>query len=314
MQWIAVQSSRDIAVRSFLSRQHTIRQFASTSTAYNDIKNTHQRDKLHIGFASLSNTLPFDPSDNNTESNKQQLVGDTELDTQATIMLTALRGGVTKFDIPAPPKIESNKVLPPSNANSITCWNANRQSEVQLSKSFDQAWNALLEEDDTEAQHVLNDNGTVITIASRLGYRSAVVLSDEEVHDAMDNTDINDSQEREDKFTGDARVGMLFAGKEEDDESVGEAQSAVVLVHNLSKDYVLHSLRTSPLVQQYKLNTESSSDAPKKIELISLAHNPETQMAAYLLSNHQANDGSTLAVHNMLECQSSIRGTIIKII
>ena len=85
---------------------------------------------------------------------------------------------------------------------------------------------------------------------------------------------INDSQEREDKFTGDARVGMLFAGKEEDDESVGEAQSAVVLVHNLSKDYVLHSLRTSPLVQQYKLNTESSSDTPKKkVELISLSHN-----------------------------------------
>ena len=211
---IAVKSSRD-TVRSSLCRQHTIRHVASTSTAYNDVKNTHQRDKLHIGFASLSNTLPFDPPDNNTES-KQQIVGDTELDTQATIMLTALRGGVTKFDTPAPPTIESNKVLPPSNyANSITCWNANRQSEVQLAESLDQAWNALLEEDDNEANHVLNnDNDTVITIASRLGYRSAVVLSDEDVHDAMDNTEINDSQEREGKFTGDARVGMLFAGKE----------------------------------------------------------------------------------------------------
>jgi len=313
---IAVKNSRYTVVRSSLCRYPTFRQFASTSTSYNDVKNTHQRDKLHIGFASLSNTLPFDPPDNNTES-KQQLVGDTELDTQATIMLTALRGGVTKFDTPSPPTIESNKVLPPSNANSITCWNANRQSEVQLAKSLDQAWNALLEEDDNEANHVLNDNDdTVVTIASRLGYRSAVVLSDEEVHDAMDNADINDCQEREGKFTGDARVGMLFAGKEttttqdnEDTSDEEEAQSAVVLVHNLSKEYVLHSLRTSPLVQQYKLNTESSSDASKKkFELISLAHNPETQMAAYLLSNHQLNDGSTLASQAhayMKQCMTS---------
>ena len=77
----------------------------------------------------------------------------------------------------------------------------------------------------------------------------------------------------------------------------------------MSKEYVLHSLRTSPLVQQYKLYTESSSDAPKKkVELISLAHNPETQMAAYLLSNHQSNDGSTLAsqAHSyMKQCMTS---------
>ena len=92
---------------------------------------------------------------------------------------------------------------------------------------------------------------------------------------------------------------MLYTGKPAEEVDNGEvttaAQPAVVLVHNMSQEYVLHSLRTSPLVQQYKLNNESTKDnddddddgtPQKKVNLISLAHNPETQIAAYLLSNH----------------------------
>jgi len=227
-------------------------------------------------------------------------------------MLTSLRGGVSNFDCPAPPLIESNKQIV-SGVESTTCWNANRATEVQIATAFDQAWDALLEEDDDEAMAVLrgDSGGGVTTMTCRLGYRSAVVLSDDDVKDAMDipTNDNNDCQEREGNFEGDARVGMLFAGKAAEEEAddddnddsttvVAAAQPAVVLVHNLSKEYVLHSLRSSPLVQQYKLDNESSSgsgsgagdgndDAPKKkIQLISLAHNPETQIAAYLLSNH----------------------------
>ena len=282
--------------------QHHIRclHFSSTSIAYNidhqqsphhPPRNEHQRQKLHIGFASLSTSLPFSPESEYTSNGNgnKQLVGDTELDPHASIMLTSLRGGVTNFDTPAPPLIESNKVLPSSGADSKTCWNANRQSEIQIANALDQAWDFLVDEDDSEAKHILDGNES-ITISCRLGYRSAVVLSDESIKDAMDSTETtNDSNERENKFEGDARVGMLFAGKEATEDI--EAQPAVVLVHNLSKEYVLQSLRTSPLVQQYKLNDESK----KKVQLISLAHNPETQMAAYLLSNHQAIDGETLA-------------------
>jgi len=210
-------------------------------------------------------------------------------------MLTSMRGGVSNFDCPAPPLIESNKSLP-SSAESLTCWQANRQSEVQISTAFDQAWEALLEEDDSEASHVLHgEDGRTTTMTCRLGYRSAVVLSDEDIKDAKDSTDNSDCHEREGTFDGDARVGVLFAGKpaQENDDSATTGQPAVVLVHNLSEEYVLHSLRTSPLVQQYKLGNESSE---KNIQLISLAHNPETQIAAYLLSNQhqQTDDGLTL--------------------
>jgi len=185
-------------------------------------------------------------------------------------------------------------------------------------RAFDQAWAALLEEDDAEARHVLHgkeydedDNGSnggssgcCVTMTCRLGYRSAVVLSEEDVKDAKDITKNNiDCQEREGKFSGDARVGVLFAGKpaeegDGDNDSSSTGQAAVVLVHNLSKDYVLHSLRSSPLVQQYKLNKENNSGDGddgthrKNIELISLAHNPETQIAAYLLSNHNRTDNN----------------------
>ena len=231
-------------------------------------------------------------------------MGDTELDPRATIMLTALRGGVASFDCPAPPLIENDKSLSSSgNAEgaSTVCWDANRQSEVQVANAFDQAWDALLEEDDGEAMHVLRGEGdaSAITLSCRLGYRSAVVLSEDDVKDAIDSTEeSNDCIEREGKFDGDAQVGMLHAGKPADETEDSVAQPAVVLVHNLSKDYVLHSLRTSPLVQQYKVNNESGGDdTPKKnVRLISLAHNPETQIAVYLQSNNhqQATDDSTM--------------------
>lgn len=209
-------------------------------------------------------------------------------------MLTALRGGVSKFDCPAPPLIEKNNIQS-SNKDGITCWMSNRQSEVNIGNAFDQAWEALLEEDDGEAQNVTAGEGSAATITCRLGYRAAVVLSKEDANDAKDDTAINDSQEREGKFHGDTRVNVLFAGKAADNEDGTSSQPAVALVHNLSQEYVLHSLRTSPLFEKYKLNSNNDN---KKVSLISLAHNPETQIAAYLMNNHQKEQSKTQLLQN----------------
>ena len=313
----SIHLRRQISSSTFIAASHNTKHALPK-------KNEEQRIKLHIGFASLSNTLPFTAAES---SDNKQLVGDTELDTQTIIMLTSLRGGITNFDTPAPPTIDSNNKTLHSGVNSTTCWNANRTSEKQLLKSFNQAWDVLVEEDDDEANHVVSEK-SIITLSCRLGYRSAVVLSNDVLKDEMDNNnhsslmeeEQSDWNEREGKFVGDARVGMLYAGKkqavvdDEDDESTTTvSQPAVVLVHNLSQEYVLHSLRTSPLVQQYKLNKNDDDDKKKNhVEIISLAHNPETQMAAYLLSNHhdnnRANDKSTLVERAriyMKQCMTS---------
>jgi len=283
--------------RSSIPSPSCFRVFSSTSTLQG-VENTHQhhhhslrRQKLHIGFASLSNTLPFEAPSNTNNGGK---VGDKELDPRASIMLTALRGGVSKFDCPAPPLIEKNNIQS-SNKDGITCWMSNRQSEVNIGNAFDQAWEALLEEDDGEAQNVTAGEGSAATITCRLGYRAAVVLSKEDANDAKDDTAINDSQEREGKFHGDTRVNVLFAGKAADDEDGTSSQPAVALVHNLSQEYVLHSLRTSPLFEKYKLNSNNDN---KKVSLISLAHNPETQIAAYLMNNHQKEQSKTQLLQN----------------
>jgi len=135
----------------------------------------------------------------------------------------------------------------------------------------------------------------------RLGYRAAVCVSEEEKNEEGDTegdggTNL-DYREREGKYPGDARVSLLYAGSEErksddeddEDDNMNSKQSKsrppVALVHNLSKEYVLHSLKTSPLVQRYKLDNNNKNATTKNVRLISLAHNPETQIAAYLISN-----------------------------
>ncbi|EJK70118.1 hypothetical protein THAOC_08550, partial [Thalassiosira oceanica] len=226
------------------------------------------RHKLTIGFASLSNSLPFGQDD---------LVGDTEISPQTTIMINALRSGVRKFDCPAPPMIESNKQALMANADSDTCWTANRKSEDQLAISMKEVESILSKEEGS-----LDGEVGTMTISTRMGYRSAVVLT--HGNNPQANTD---SHEREGLFKGDARVGMLYAG--EKGEGNAEEKPPVVLVHNLSKEYVLHSLRTSPLVQQ-----RGEMMSGKKTRLIPLAHNPETQISAHLLSNHNQSDGELL--------------------
>ncbi len=281
-----------------LSPPPCLRAFSSTSILHN-VDNTHhyhhspQRQKLHIGFASLSNTLPFEMTPSNTTNGR---VGDKELDPRASIMLTALRGGVRSFDCPAPPLIEKN--IQSSDKDGTFCWMANRQSEVNIGNAFDQAWEALLEEDDGEAMNVTAGEGSAATITCRLGYRSAVVLSERDAKDAKDDATITDCQEREGKFHGDTRVNVLFPGKaaDEDNEedSSSSSQPAVALVHNLSQEYVLHSLRTSPLFEKFKLNETNDNNINKRVSLISLAHNPETQIAAYLMNNYHQEPKSQL--------------------
>ena len=283
--------------------------FSSTSFLHNaDNNNAHhhrkpQRQKLNIGFASLSNTLPFEaPSDTNNGK-----VGDKELDPRASIMLTALRGDVSSFDCPAPPLIEKN--IQSSRMDGTMCWMANRQSEVNIGNAFDQAWEVLLEEDDGEAMNVTAGDGSAATISSRLGYRAALVLSEKDANDAKDDTTITDCQEREGKFHGDNRVNLLFPGKaagEDNEDSF--AQPAVALVHNLSQEYVLHSLRTSPLIQKYKL---SEPNGNKRVSLISLAHNPETQIAAYLMNNHHQESKSQLLQNARIYMKEALKSAFV---
>jgi len=223
-------------------------------------------------------------------------------------MLTALRGGVSSFDCPAPPLIEKN--IQSSCKDGTMCWMANRQSEVNIGNAFDQAWEALLEEDDGEALNVTTGEGSAATITCRLGYRAAVVLSEKDANDAKDDTAINDFQEREGKFHGDTRVNVLFAGKaaDVDNEDNSSSQPAVVLVHNLSQEYVLHSLRTSPLFEKYK-DTETNDN--KRVSLISLAHNPETQIAAYLMNNHHQESKTKLLQNARVYMKEALKAAFI---
>ena len=180
--------------------------------------------------------------------------------------------------------IDSNKQTLLANADSDTCWAANRKSEDQLAISLKEVESILSKEGDSLMD---GENGSM-TISTRLGYRSAVVLTEHDGKDAVDNPQAcTDSHEREGLFEGDARVGMLYAG--ENDDKNAEEKPPVVLVHNLSKEYVLHSLTSSPLVQQRgdKLSGNSTS-------LIPLAHNPETQISAHLLSRHDQSDRELL--------------------
>ena len=278
--------------------------FSTTSSLQSeDIKKYHehslQREKLHIGFASLSNTLPFDAPPNNGR------VGDKELDPRATIMLTALRGGVSSFDCPAPPLIEKN--IQSSCKDGMLCWSANRQSEINIGNAFDQAWEALLEEDDGEARNVTAGHGSAATITCRLGYRAAIVLSESDAKDAKDDTTVNDSLEREGKFHGDARINLLYAGKAADEDGEN-AQPAVSLVHNLSQEYVLHSLRTSPLVEKFKVNTNNED---RNVSFISLVHNPETQISHYLMNNYHQESKTELLKNARIYMKEALKSAFV---
>ena len=281
---------------------HNPRQCFSTNNETHLPRNENARHKLHIGFASLSSTLPFS-SPPPTSSPEDGGKNDTKLDPRSSIMLTALRGGVSSFDCPSPPLIDApnntgKSTFVPSQENNLSpCWYANRQSEIQMVQAVNQAWSTLLEEDDGEAMQALkvanNNEGekeSVVTISCRLGYRSAVVVSEDTSSSSYANSETNnDYQEREGSFPGDARVGLLFPGKEIAGDETNEdtiSQPPVVLLHNLSEEYVLHSLRTSPLIQQYKVIGNGSEHNKKKVKIISLAHNPETQIAAFLTSHH----------------------------
>ena len=222
-------------------------------------------------------------------------------------MLTALRGEVSSFDCPAPPLIEKN--IQSSSMDGTMCWMANRQSEVNIGNAFDQAWEVLLEEDDSEALNVTAGEGSAATITCRLGYRAAVVLSEKDANDAKDDTTITDCQEREAKFNGDTRVNVLFPGKAADEDNEDSiAQPAVALVHNLSQEYVLHSLRTSPLVEKYKFAAPNDN---KRVSLISLAHNPETQIAAYLMNNHHQESKSQLLQNARIYMKGALKSAFI---
>ncbi|KAL7481293.1 hypothetical protein ACHAW6_006972 [Cyclotella cf. meneghiniana] len=248
----------------------------STTAPHLHQRNELTRHKLHIGFTSLSTTLPFSSPESASDNSNA-----TTLDPRSSIMLTALRGGVSALDCPAPPLLDGTGTI-----GGESCWAANRQSEIVTADALDRAWGALLEEDDGEAMRVLRsgeeEGGAGVTITCRLGYRAAVVPSREtEGREA-------DAREMEGAFEGDARVGVLDPGSvvEDGDEAGGEwVKPPVALVHNLSEEYVLHSLRTSPLVQRYKLNGSTNLTTNKrKIQIVSLAHNPETQISAHLVS------------------------------
>ena len=229
-----------------------VRREAVVSTRTSSSSHDH-RSKLHVGFASSLFDSPPLPSNDGTSSTDTRII---------ETMLTAIRSGVSKFDCPAPPS--------PMNANVTSCWRANRESEVILITALEHA----LDEDESTSDGT-NRCQLNVALTSRLGYRSALILpSSINGQSKMAEVDDNDRNEAEGKFDGDSRAGTTMT-------------EHVALVHNLSEDYVLHSLQTSPLVQKYRHNDNISS-RDKTMQLVSLAHNPETQIAAFLSSNPTA--------------------------
>lgn len=214
------------------------------------------------------------------------------------------------------------------------CWQANRKSEVLTASALQLALDAPrskeeeFKDDEIRMNNDKEEEGNnIITLTCRLGYRSAIaknyinITLADETNDAISTTsiDINDNinldlQEQEGKFVGDAQVGIIFAGEERsnsiDKTDSTFSQPSVAIVHNLSSEYVLHSLRTSPLVRwrqrQQTLSSSPSSSSSSmlkknsEIRLISLAHNPETQMASYLIQQqqHGANNVNNSTLQN----------------
>jgi hypothetical protein len=206
-------------------------------------------------------------------------------------MLTALRGGVSAMDCPAPPSLDGS-----GSFNATSCWAANRQSEIDTANSLDAAWDVLVEEDDGEAMAALfHPDGAAVSITTRLGYRAAVTASS--VGQSIDDNNNTDATEMENVFDGDFRVGVLDPGSSNTENGDEWTKPPVALVHNLSREYVLHSLQSSPLVERYKLNSSSSghSAKDKRVEIVPLAHNPETRISAYLVShNGNADQGESM--------------------
>jgi len=270
----------------------SIRSFSATIPHLERHKSN--RHKLQIGFTSLSTNLPFSQNKTleSTEISRNQVHDAPKLDPRASIMLTALRGGVSAMDCPAPPLLDVSGSL-----SSPSCWISNRQGEIDMVNSLEAAWATLVEEDDGEAMAALYSDGSAVSITTRLGYRAAVSAR------GVDE----DEKEKEGKFLGDSRIGVLDTGTASVDGDSEWATPPVALVHNLSQDYVLHSLRTSPLVQKFKLG----SNGIRKVNIVSLAHNPESLISAYLVAqNEQASsdENGTLMEHahkHMKRCLTS---------
>jgi len=155
---------------------------------------------------------------------------------------------------------------------------ANRIAERRIASALDRALDMT---SDSRRGAVGNGRDGVVTLTSRLGFRMATTppaaggAADDGT--AADDGGEYDRDEGEGTFEGDSRVGTTTTS------------DGAVLVHNLGEDYVLHSLRTSPLVRRYRLNDDvdgssSARDDGTRIRLISLAHDPETQVAARLSS------------------------------
>lgn len=264
---------RSAPIRLLPRSEAPLRSFSATIPQFQGHKSN--RRKLQIGFTSLSTNLPF--SQNKTLESPGILHTKahdaSELDPRASIMLTALRGGVSAIDCPAPPLLDGSGSL-----SSPSCWISNRQGDIDTANSLDAAWETLVEEDDGEAMAALYSDGAAVSITTRLGYRAAV---------SARGTD-EDETEQEGKFIGDSRIGVLDPGTASVDGDGEWAKPPVALVHNLGQDYVLFSLRTSPLVQRYKLG----SDGMRKVSIVSLAHNPESLISSYLVSqnDHASSD------------------------
>ena len=246
--------------------------------------------------------------------------GDGDPTRITSVLSTAIRHGIRLFDIP--PSFEEYETMSSSSSASpsssvdvnnvvagnagSTCYHANRKSERQVVTACQSILESLFSDQEEKvvnnaSEEEIADDG-IVTLTSRLGYRSAIIStipSSPETNDTIastsimgdnDNTNL-DMQEQEGTFIGDAQVGILFAGRGQGSNNEYDLPSSsstdhpsVAIVHNLSSEHVLHSLRTSPLVQWRRHSS--------KIRLISLAHNPETQMAAYLIQRQQAGANS----------------------
>jgi hypothetical protein len=284
-----------------------------------------RRRGLHVGLASslFDSRRPPPPSSSSLSSDDD--VGGVDRGDGSSspspssdarlvgVMTTALLAGVSKFDCPAPPS-SSPLLSSASNASGGggggggCFWDANRNSERRIVIALDRALEIMTTRDSSSGRREGDgggrrdddddDDGVVVTLTSRLGYRSAAVVSSPAIGAAAAAAaagggleDDDDRSEGEGTFEGDSRVGTATTASPD-----GGAASA--LVHNLGEEYVLQSLRTSPLVRRYR-DGDGGEKSPRgggdddgggaagrrRVRLISLVHNPETQVASHLSSS-----------------------------
>ena len=306
---------------------------ASTHSSNRDELDHHRhRSKLQIGLEAATAA--------GSASHGDGVMGNA-VPRITALLTTAIQNGIRQFDIPFSFEEYKNmnddegRINDASSASSIVgagggvgegsgagvgskCWHANRKSEQHVASAFQLALDTVSYKEEKESEltstMMHGEHKDVVTLTSRLGYRSAIILNHNDATTTIDEIEDDnniDLQEKEGKFMGDAKVGIQSSNSSSPSSS---PLPSVAIVHNLSSEYVLHSLRTSPLVQwrqQLSSSLSSKGSGSSKIRLISLAHNPDTRIAAYLIQHQQQTGANNVNNSTLLhQARSHMKQTL----